>query len=162
MSKIPSPIYPNLPVALEKAFGMPPLIGEEKLEDYLALFSLIADDLKPKNSIGWLHVKDILDQSWDIQREHRIKAMVIQKENQRLISLLPAIRDAGRLSQIPVAYSVQRKSIDAFDRRIANNEVRRNLSLREFERCNVNRSNPNKMEPVVIDGEFSEATEIAG
>jgi hypothetical protein len=158
MSKIPSPIYPNLPLALEKAFGMPPLIGEEKLEDYLALFSLIADDLKPKNSIGWLHVKDILDQSWDIQREHRIKAMVIQYENKRLIDL-PANRGASPFSKIPVAYSNHRKSIDAFDRRIANNEVRRNLSLREFERCNVNRSNPNKMEPAVIDGEFSEAAE---
>jgi hypothetical protein len=158
MSEIPSPIYPNLPLALAKAFGLPPLIGEEKLEDYSALFSLIADDLKPKNNIGWLHVKDILDQSWDIQRERRIKAMYIQNENQRLIAL-PLNRSASPSSKIPSVYSYQRKSIDAFDRRIANNEVRRNLSLREFERCNVNRSNPNKMEPVVIEGEFSEAAE---
>ena len=52
-----------------------------------------------------------------------------------------------------------RKSIDAFDRRIASNELRRNISLRELERPEVNRTDPVDQRPPVIDGEFSEAAE---
>ena len=36
---------------LERFFGDPPLIGNERLEDYLALFSMIAAAVKPADII---------------------------------------------------------------------------------------------------------------
>ena len=128
-------IYPNVPAAVAGTFGMPPLIGDEKVEVYSAFFALFAAEKQPRNIMQWLHLKDMVDHSWNIQREHGIKAQVICNANAKLLES-PSLtnKDAGPYYRIPQAYINNQKSIDAFDHRITQNEIRRNLSFREFER----------------------------
>ena len=62
---------------------------------------------------------------------------------------------------LPIVYINDRKSIDGFDRRIANNEMRRAATVREWEGWEAKRSaaNTGGSRPPVIDGEFTEAAE---
>ncbi len=61
-----SEIYPEVPAAVAKAFGSPPLVGDEKIEDYSAFFCLMANERKPQDTMSWLYLKDVVDQSWEI------------------------------------------------------------------------------------------------
>jgi hypothetical protein len=75
----------KLPKGLEKLFDNPPLVGNEKREDYDAFCSLIEKDLEPADFILWLQIREYADISWELQRERRIKAEIIklkQKEAQ--------------------------------------------------------------------------------
>jgi hypothetical protein len=61
----------------------PPLVDDEKLEDYYNLFAAIVAASKPIDAIDWLYIKCVVDLTWDIRREQAIKANIItlmQKE----------------------------------------------------------------------------------
>ena len=66
----------KLPTEYERFF-IPPLVGNERREDYDVLFEAIATALQPQDIIQWLHVKEFADISWELQRERRIKAEII-------------------------------------------------------------------------------------
>jgi hypothetical protein len=68
----------KLPKGLEKLFDNPPLVGNEKREDYDAFCSLIEKDLEPADFILWLQIREYADISWELQRERRIKAEIIK------------------------------------------------------------------------------------
>lgn len=76
------------PEPLNQLFADPPLVGNEKREDYDRLFSDVAGALKPADSIVWIFVKDFVDLSWDIIRERKIKAHIIRSHE------IVAVRDA--------------------------------------------------------------------
>ena len=171
-----SEIYPGVPVAIAKAFGLPPLIGDEKIEDYSAFFCLMANERRPNNSMSWFYLKDVVDQSWDIQRERRIKASTIQDRNfdkLKSISKPTALLDARKRKEfglvaekplneyLPTVYLQDRRAIDGFDRRIASNEMRRAATLREWENWEAKQmaANPGEGRPPVIDGKFTEVAE---
>ena len=61
-----SEIYPEVPTAVARAIGSPPLVGDEKIEDYSAFFCLMASERKPQDTMSWLYLKDIVDQSWNL------------------------------------------------------------------------------------------------
>jgi len=73
-------LYVDPPPALQRVFGDPPLIGGERPEVYVEFFRFIAYDAAPTDTIGWLLVKDAVDLSWEIQRERRIKASIIESK----------------------------------------------------------------------------------
>jgi hypothetical protein len=60
-----------------------PLVGDEKAEDYFDIFSAIVCAARPADAIDWLHIKCVIDLTWEIRREQAIKAAIItltQKE----------------------------------------------------------------------------------
>jgi hypothetical protein len=82
-SLTPKPI--KLPAQLERCFNDPPLVGNERPEDYRAYLLGIAADVEPVGFIQWINVKEYADNSWELQRERRIKTEIIklkQKEAQ--------------------------------------------------------------------------------
>ena len=67
---------------LERFLGDPPLIGNERLEDYLAFASRIERAAKPADDIARLLVRDLTNIWWEIRRERFIKVQII-KQKQR-------------------------------------------------------------------------------
>jgi hypothetical protein len=74
------PIEPSK--ELERFFGDPPLIGNERLEDYLVFWSLIEKAAKPADDIARLLVWDLRNVWWEIRRERAIKVKIIKQKQQ--------------------------------------------------------------------------------
>ena len=77
------PVKP--PKELMQFFGDPPLIGDERPEDYEGLFSAIAAAAKPADAIAWLFVRDIADLSWEIRRERSLKLLLIKSYHEDVV-----------------------------------------------------------------------------
>ena len=69
---------PELPKALARIFGAPPLVGDEDPLVYRQFFSLVAAERDPRDTGDWLLVKDLVDLHWERLRERRLKAEVIK------------------------------------------------------------------------------------
>ena len=66
------------PIELEFLFDDPPLVGNERREDFENLFLTIAAVVKPADAIEWMLTRDVLMYSWEIRRERKIKADIIE------------------------------------------------------------------------------------
>jgi hypothetical protein len=66
------------PKELKHFFDDPPLVGNERREDFENLFSMIAAAVKPADAIEWILTRDVLVYSWEIRRERKIKADIIE------------------------------------------------------------------------------------
>jgi hypothetical protein len=72
----------RLPKALEKLFDNPPLVGNERREDYDAFCLEIEIALGPTDFILWMQIREFANISWELQRERRIKAGIITLKQQ--------------------------------------------------------------------------------
>ncbi len=82
----------RIPPGLEFLFKDPPLIGDEKREDYENLLRAIVDDIKPgRSSVVWLLVKDVTDLTWEIERDKSFKSRVILIAQSEMASRLLAM-----------------------------------------------------------------------
>jgi hypothetical protein len=63
----------------------PPLVGNEKAEDYYDLFAVIVEGTKPRDAIDWLHVKCLVDLTWEIRRERAIKAGIVELMRKEIV-----------------------------------------------------------------------------
>jgi hypothetical protein len=78
---------PNEPSKeLERFFGDPPLIGNERLEDYSAFCSAIKSAAKPADNIARLLVRDLVNTWWEIRRERLIKVYIIKQKQQEAVA----------------------------------------------------------------------------
>jgi len=66
------------PKELKHFFDEPPLVGNERREDFENLFLMIAAAVKPADAIEWIIVRDAAIYCWEIRRERRIKADIIE------------------------------------------------------------------------------------
>ena len=66
------------PKELKHFFDDPPLVGNERREDFENLFLTIAAAVKPADAIEWMLTRDVLAYAWEIRRERRIKADIIE------------------------------------------------------------------------------------
>ena len=74
------PLAPRVapPSELAHFFADPPLVGNEKREDFDRFFSAITAASKPVDAIAWLFTWDIAYLSWEIRRERVVKADIIK------------------------------------------------------------------------------------
>lgn len=68
--------------------GNPALVGAEKLEQYEELFASVASAIRPPDAIVWLFTRDITDWSWEIRRERKIKAEIIEYYQKEIVAEL--------------------------------------------------------------------------
>ena len=54
----------NLPPELVCLFNDPPLVGDEKREDYENFFSAIVSAINPGDAIAWVLARDFTDLTW--------------------------------------------------------------------------------------------------
>src|ERR1700730_1736536 len=73
------------PKELQVFFDDPPLVGNERREDYENLFSEIAAAVKPADAILWLLVREFTDLSLEIRRERKIKADIIRLKQKEVL-----------------------------------------------------------------------------
>jgi hypothetical protein len=173
----------RLPTALEKLFDNPPLVGNERREDYDAFCLEIEIALGPTDFILWMQIREFADISWELRRERRIKAAIIvfkQKEALKPTMVMtradfacfkeeqenpsafkkrlpkPEVRD-DKSESLPEAYMLGHREIDIIDTRIASYLFRRHAVLREIERYSESLARKlDKTSPDIIEGEFSE------
>jgi hypothetical protein len=164
MSQFPVPKKPiRLPAELEKLFEKFPLVGSEKREDYDAFALAVATALDPTDFILWIHVREFVDISWELQRERKIKAAIVMlkaKEARASFDIAamtradferqkvkdenpsaftkrdskPKVIDDEFESGLPEGYMYGHRDIDIIDTRIASYLFRRHAVLREIER----------------------------
>jgi hypothetical protein len=77
------PIEPSK--ELEWFFGPPPLIGNERREDYLAFCSVIERAAKPADNICRILVRDLVNIWWEIRRERLIKVEIIKQKQREYV-----------------------------------------------------------------------------
>jgi hypothetical protein len=73
------------PKELEALFEDRPLLGRERREEYDAFFSAIAMAEPPSDAIDWMLLKDLVDLSWEIRRERRIKVEIVKLNQTEVI-----------------------------------------------------------------------------
>ena len=66
-----------VPAEIRDMLGEPPLLATEDPNQYDALLTELAREVRPSDFIEWLWVKDIADLTWDIFRYRRIKASYV-------------------------------------------------------------------------------------
>ena len=74
---------------LEKYFGDPPLMGSERLEDWISFRNTITDSAKPNDFIGRLLVRDLAQLWWELRRARLWKAQLIRSKQQAYLSGAP-------------------------------------------------------------------------
>jgi hypothetical protein len=133
-------------------------MGGEDPAAYDEFLARLSADVKPRDVIEQILVRDALDQTWEILRMRRLKAGLLTSAmlNQLLGKFEPAelmhqwavrdpdaIEDVNRLLALEglnvenvavVALSAEIESFERIDRLIMNAEARRNAALRELER----------------------------
>jgi hypothetical protein len=87
------PITP--PKELAALFNDPPLVGNERREDYENLFLAIARAVKPADAIEWIMSRHVADLSWEIGRERRVKAEIIGLKQREVL-----LESSCRLSRV--------------------------------------------------------------
>jgi hypothetical protein len=80
----------NVPAELQNLFDKTPLRNDEDPKPYWDFLARFAQDIKPSDTIDWLWLKDVVDQSWEIAGFRRIKA---------------ALLDAGRRGAVAEIFS---------------------------------------------------------
>jgi indole-3-glycerol phosphate synthase len=73
------------PKELQVFFDDPPLVGNERREDYENFFRTIAAAVKPADAILWVLVRDFADITWEIRRERKIKADIIKLKQKEVL-----------------------------------------------------------------------------
>jgi hypothetical protein len=106
------PIEPSK--ELERFLGEPPLIGNERLEDYLAFSSRIERAAKPADDIARLLVRDLVNIWWEIRRERLIKNEIIRRKQREAVAkaLIPTRADYVRESRAAERMSMPRDEDD--------------------------------------------------
>jgi len=90
------PIKP--PKELKKFFDDPPLVGDERREDYENLFATLAMTVKPADAIEWMYLGDVVNLTWEIRRMRRIKAGMINSSLEK--SRTHRLRTAAYLEEL--------------------------------------------------------------
>ena len=72
----------------------PPLVGNETSEQYYSVFAAIVMAVKPKDAVHWLHVRSVVDLTWEHKREAAAKTAVIaMMQKEVILELLKATHD---------------------------------------------------------------------
>jgi hypothetical protein len=72
-----APIGTLVPAEIRDMLGKPPLLATEDPNQYDALLTELAREVRPSDFTEWLWVKDIADLTWDIIRYRCIKASYV-------------------------------------------------------------------------------------
>jgi len=141
----------QIPAGIRDLFDNSPLLASENSQIYSNLLSAIADDVKPEGVIEWLWLKDLVLQTWEIQRCWAFKKCIIERRreahkhtNDTFLTILPESEQTARARRfISPSLNTETESARAFSEsidvleklthQIASLERRRDNTLREIE-----------------------------
>jgi len=97
-SKLEVTPAPKIPPEIRALLGEPPLLNSEDPSAYEALLATFGAAVRPTDPIEWIHVKDCVDLTWEIQRIRQAKAGIIDvTRKEALRSILESILEEGDL-----------------------------------------------------------------
>jgi hypothetical protein len=73
------------PMELVPFLDNPPLVGDETLQDYYNLAAAVVQASKPTDAIDWLNIMTVVDLTWEIRRERRIKASIVKSMQKEIV-----------------------------------------------------------------------------
>jgi hypothetical protein len=115
------------PKELAFMFADPPLVGDEKREDYDRLLIAIAGAVNPADKIVWLFVLDIANLTWEIRRERKVKADIIKSSQAEVVEkYLEVINPHG----MSIALSAFKPERSEARRWASDSKARREIELR--------------------------------
>jgi hypothetical protein len=121
------------PSGLAQLFADPPLVGNEKREDFDRFFSAITAAVNPPDAIAWLYTWDIAYLSWEIKRERVVKADIINSARISAVGrildsiedgasfLSPTLLDVGKNDRAARLSESNSKSRREIDKKLADN-----------------------------------------
>jgi hypothetical protein len=70
----------QMPASIKKLWGSPPILLTEDPEAYWKLAAAMVQDVEPANVVELMHVKDIVDDTWEIRelRKHKSQLTVAE------------------------------------------------------------------------------------
>ncbi len=90
---------------IRKFFDGRPILPGESAKLYDTLFSRLAEDAKPKDTIEWIFNKDVVDQTFEIERLRKIcAAIILNAMVNRLINILSPQLDHKPVPVIKITF----------------------------------------------------------
>jgi hypothetical protein len=82
----------QMPAAIKKLWGPPPVLPSESQEDYWKVAVAMAQAVEPANGIEWIYLKDIVDYTWNIRELRKCQAQIIPVEEEKYHQIYPGNR----------------------------------------------------------------------
>lgn len=119
----------KVPADLMFLFNDPPLVGEEKREDYESLLAAVVAAIRPRDAIVWLLAGNFADLSWEIRREKRLKLRVVKIAEAEAVSGLLSLSKPSPFGELGIAMASGRMD-DVARQWFSNGEARQKLELK--------------------------------
>jgi hypothetical protein len=141
---VPKQLAPIIPDEIRFVFEPRPLTIHEDPGHYDRLLALIVQDVKPRDIIEWIWVKDILDLVWEARRLRLYKVLVtrvrMRKAGGRLLAQVFEPETSDDVPVLPedglsvAAFLDALPELEKIEQMLRSVESRRDAVLREIER----------------------------
>jgi hypothetical protein len=158
----------QMPAAIKKLWGPPPVHPSESQEDYWKLAVAMAQAVEPANAIEWIYLKDVADYTWNIRELRKHQARVIPVEEEKYHHSHPS----NRASNEPYFATALGKAelflegletFESINKLLEVAESRRTAMLNEIESYRkILASRLRKASDDIIEGDFSEDAPVCG
>jgi hypothetical protein len=146
----------QMPDAVKKLWGLPPILPTADPEVYWKLAAAMFQDIQPANVVELMHLKDIVDDTWEIRELRRHKAQLTTVEE---IKFHPKSEKAFATDVGQTYLFLDRlERVEALNKLLESALARRAASLREIGNLkDVLASRLRKAsDDAIIDAEFTE------
>jgi hypothetical protein len=158
----------QMPAAIKKLWGPPPVHPSESQEDYWKLAVAMAQAVEPANAIEWIYLKDVADYTWNIRELRKHQAQVIRvaeqkcHENHPKSQAVNARYYATALGKADL-FLDRLESFESINKLLKVAESRRTAMLNEIESYRkILASRFRKASDDIIEGDFSEHAPVRG
>jgi hypothetical protein len=158
----------QMPAAIKKLWGPPPVHPSESQEDYWKLAVAMAQAVEPANAIEWIYLKDVADYTWNIRELRKHQAQVIRvaeqkcHENHPKSQAVNARYYATALGKADL-FLDRLESFESINKLLEVAESRRTAMLNEIESYRkILASRFRKASDDIIEGDFSEHAPVRG
>jgi hypothetical protein len=158
----------QMPAAIKKLWGPPPVHPSESQEDYWKLAVAMAQAVEPANAIEWIYLKDVADYTWNIRELRKHQAQVIRvaeqkcHENHPKSQAVNARYYATALGKADL-FLDRLESFESINKLLEVAESRRTAMLNEIESYRkILASRFRKASDDIIEGDFSEHAPVCG
>jgi hypothetical protein len=158
----------QMPAAIKKLWGPPPVLTAEGQEDYWKLAVAMAQAVEPANGIEWIYLKDIVDYTWNIRELRKYQAQVIRVAEEKYHRMNPGDRAHNQRYFATALGSTELfleglETFESINKLLEVAESRRTAMLNEIESCRkILASRLRKASDDIIDGDFSEPAPVCG
>jgi len=158
----------QMPAAIKKLWGPPPVHPSESQEEYWRLAVAMAQAVEPANAIEWIYLKDVADYTWNIRELRKHQAQVIRvaeqkcHENHPKSQAVNARYYATALGKADL-FLDRLESFESINKLLEVAESRRTAMLNEIESYRkILASRFRKASDDIIEGDFSEHAPVCG